>query len=44
MKIYDQPGWKALKRKGGAHADMVSEGFANFIAMQRATGWQIHMV
>ena len=27
-------GWKALNRKikGGAHADMVSEGFANFIA------------
>ena len=25
-------GWKAFKRKGGAHADMVSEGFANFIA------------
>jgi len=25
--------WKALNRKikGGAHADMVSEGFANFI-------------
>ena len=33
MKINDQ-GWKALSRKikGGAHADMVSEGFANFIA------------
>ena len=27
-------GWKALNRKikGGAHADMVSEKFANFIA------------
>ena len=25
-------GWKALKRKSGAHADMVSKGFANFIA------------
>ena len=25
-------GWKALNRKRRAHADMVSEGFANFIA------------
>ena len=25
-------GWKALKRKGGAHADMVPEGFGNFVA------------
>ena len=26
-------GWKALKRKSrGAHADMVPEGFANFIS------------
>ena len=25
-------GWKALKTKMRAHADMVSKGFANFIA------------
>ena len=25
-------GWKALKKKGGEHADMLSEGFGNFIA------------
>ena len=34
IKIYDQQRLEslALKRKGGAHADMMSEGFGNFIA------------
>ena len=32
MKIYDQQRLESLEEKKGAHADMVSEGFGNFIA------------
>ena len=33
MKIYDQQGLGSLEEKtGGEHADMMSEGFGNFIA------------
>ena len=44
MKINDQQRLESLeyKIKCGAHADMVSEGFANVIA--KATGWQTQVM
>ena len=42
MKIYDQQGLGSLEEKtGGEHADMMSEGFGNFIAKgDRLGNWR----